>query len=70
MMKTHKFFLKLVCESEGNLSSPQVILLFKGNGKSPEHLLFQTHLHRHLEMWQVQWCLCGISKYCVSKEYF
>lgn len=40
------------------------------HSKSPEHLLCHTRLHRHLGMWQVQWCLRGISKDCISKECF
>ena len=36
-------------------SSSQVILLFKRNSESLEHLLFQTCWHGHLGMRQVQW---------------
>lgn len=56
-MKTPWLFLRLLWGSEGNLRSPQVSLLLKGNSKSPEHLLFQTHLHRHSAIQQVQRCL-------------
>lgn len=51
-LRAHGFFLKLFWKSEGNISSLQVILLFRGN-KNSEHLLFQRCLHRHLAMLQV-----------------
>lgn len=68
--KTHRSFRKLLWKSEGNRSSPQVILLFNGDSKSLGHLLFQMHWHRYLGMRQVRWCLCGISKCSISKDYF
>lgn len=53
-------------------TSTPVILYFKSSNKSknPEHLLLQTRLHRRLGTQQVQWCLRGISKDWISKEFF
>lgn len=34
-MKTHWFFLKLLWKSEGDFSSPQVILLLRGSQQEP-----------------------------------